>query len=126
MTKTIKALCKQYGVKNSVRKYSGSIYVTFLSCPNDDLIKAIKALETVEAHGDLMDDTRWYSGTAIHLRYRFEPSPADVGIFEAIKESYAEHSYHFKKAVVEKMGPAGQNILDNYWPLKRWALLVRT
>ncbi len=115
MTKQIKALCKKYGVKNSVKTSGSIVYVTFKSCPPSELVAAIEALSTLEAHGDLMNDTRWYTGTSIHLRYKFEPSPADLGTFEAIKESYAEHSYHFQKAVVEKMGPAGRNILDNFW-----------
>lgn len=115
MTKQIKALCKKYGVKNSVRSSSGAVYVTFKSCPPLELVQAIEALSTLVAHGDLMNDTRYYTGTSIHVRYNFEPSPADLGAFEAIKDSYAEHSYWFQKAVVEKMGPAGQNILDNHW-----------
>lgn len=85
----------------------------FLSEPPQSLLDAIRALDTTEAHGDLLDDTRWYSGTSISIRYAYEPSAAHWAQFRALMSQYADHGHHFEQAVKLAMGPNGQNILDN-------------
>lgn len=113
MSNQIKALCRAANVKATSKKYGSTVTVTFLSPAPNSLIEAIRALETVKAHGDLIDDTRWYSGISIQFRYNWEPSVDEIAQFEAIKTEYADHGYWFKKAVTDRMGiAAGYNILD--------------
>lgn len=60
------------GVKFQVTTSGKRVYVEWLlevgSAITKDAVKAIADKhETVQAHGDLMDDTRWYSGYSISL-----------------------------------------------------------
>lgn len=111
IAKQIKAMATKAGVKTKVRT-QGNVYVTFLSEPSNELVDRIKALSTQEAHGDLMNDTRWYSGQAVHVSYQYAISAAAMAQFETIKNRYSDTGYHFQQAVKNEMGYRGQAILD--------------
>lgn len=107
-----KSLANKAGVKTCVRTYHGSLRVTFLSEPSDALVDQIKALSTSEAHGDIQNDTRYYTGMAVYVSFQYEISPISLMQYDALKNSYNEHGYHFRQAVISQLGYRGQAILD--------------
>lgn len=111
ISKQAKKLANLVGVKTRI-KTSGSVYVTFLSEPTNELVSTILALSTSVAHGDLMDDTRWYSGQAVYIRYQYEIPAETMAQFNAIKSQYGDLGYHFEQAIKNEMGFRGQAVLD--------------
>lgn len=118
LSNQIKKLAKAFGkVDCKVKTYGKTCTVTFLSRPSSELIAEIKKLDTCEAHGDIMDDTRWFSGIAIQFRYDFPTSEVDQQLFEEIKAEVDPKDfkavYHFKKKVLNLFGDIlGQRFLD--------------
>jgi len=114
-TKEIKKILKEAGVKNSVRN-NGNISVTIKSLVSDDVLEKIEAFSTLEAHGDLIDDTRFYTGSGIRISFDFEPTQEQINQAIKIKESFVAPgessfdrnsvNYHIKKTMAEKMGRA--------------------
>lgn len=119
LSNQIKKLSKAFGkVDCRVKTYGKTCTVTFLSRPSSELLEEIKKLDTCEAHGDIMDDTRWYSGTRIQFKYDFPVSETDQEKFEAFKKQVNVRDfkdvYHFKKNVLEHFGAIlGQRFLDH-------------
>lgn len=119
LSNQIKKLAKAFGkVDCRVKTYGKTCTVSFLSRPSQELIEEIKKLDTCEAHGDLMDDTRWYSGTRIQFRYDFPVSEVDQEKFEAMKAAVNvrdfKEVYHFKNLTKETFGDIlGQRFLDH-------------
>ena len=117
MEKTIgqvaKALATKAGVKTKVKTQNRFIYVTFLSEPTNELVEQIRSLETVEAHGDSQNDTRWYSGQSIQFRFEYIIPQPTVSQFDAIKASFSKTDIHFHRAVRAQMGARGRACLDN-------------
>lgn len=71
LTSKLKAVARSYGVPCNVRSNRGITTVTVKApCP-DAMLDEMKALETNKAHGDIMDDTRWYSGQMVTFRFDF-------------------------------------------------------
>lgn len=115
-----RALAKAEGVKIKTSKYYRTTTVTFLTQPSLELIEKIKALSTCEAHGDIMDDTRWYSGHSVQVRFEYEVSPEVKAEADKLHQEIAAWNdshhikyYHFDKAMEEK-GPAFFPIRNTY------------
>lgn len=126
LTKLIKQACKESGINTRIRTERSITTVTFLSPPSDELLDRIKAMETVEAHGDIIDDTRWYSGQSISFRYDFElPDGAEDSAREIMSQWLIQWSrdkshhdrmstvYHIENSLRERLGRAvAQAYLD--------------
>ena len=112
ISKQAKALANRAGVKTSVRSYGNSVRVVFMSEPTQALVDAMDALSTSEAHGDLMNDTRYYTGVSIHFSFNYEIPAETMAQVEAIRAQYAQAGYHFEQAVKAQLGARGQAVLD--------------
>lgn len=118
----IKKMCHLHGqVKCRVKSMSRtSVYVTFLTVPDQALVDKITAeLDTCQAHGDTMNDTRYYTGTSIDFRYKAPVSDEMVNKYKEIKAKFNpmdfNSMYHFRKELEFKFGyPMARNLLDNY------------
>lgn len=114
----IKALARAYGkVSCRVSTYGKTCTVTFTSRPSEELVTEIRKLDTCEAHGDMMDDTRWYSGVRIQFKYAFPVQDHEESRFKELRalvdvKDFKE-VYHFKQRVLSELGPfVGQCLLD--------------
>ena len=112
ISKQAKKLANLAGVKTKIRSSNSFVYVTFLSEPNQELVDSIRALETIEAHGDSLNDTRYYTGESVEFAFQYEIPADTMAFFEAIKNRFADHGHHFRQAVKNEMGARGQAVLD--------------
>jgi len=121
-TQQIKKLLKTENVKNSVRTYGRTIYVTIKSACSNELMEKIRSLDSTEAHGCTYDDTRYYTGTAIAFRFEAPVEETHVQAIEQIISSWATPSkddhqgmrsiaWHIEKQV-RALGFVGLNFLD--------------
>jgi hypothetical protein len=99
--------------------------VTFKTVPSNQLVDKIKALETSEAHGDIMNDTRYYTGTSIQFSYDFTVSDDDLNMARKIKNQWGDLSskpwsdlrsiyWHIEKEIKETLGVVGKAIMQKY------------
>lgn len=118
LSNQIKKLAKAFGkVDCRVKTYGKTCTVTFLSRPSIELVEEIRKLDTCEAHGDLIDDTRWFSGISIQFRYDFPTPEIEQQMFEEMKAEVDVKDfkavYHFKQRTLKLFGPIlGQRFLD--------------
>lgn len=127
LSRQVKKFFTQNGVKTRVKSHYSSIYVTILSSCSDTLLDEAKAMETVEAHGDCQNDTRYYTGVSIHYRYELDLSPEQIETARYLDYQYSGPSWdgnsrrhHLHKTLCEKIGTAAahmvieKNIIDYY------------
>ena len=126
LSRQIKKELNKNNVKNSVRTHHGTITVELKSHITAELLEVIKGMETVEAHGSIMDDTRYYTGTSIQFRYEFEPTAEELEKAEKCFQKYSEwdkesnqgrnsFNYHFRKELTEELGPSANIILRDVY-----------
>lgn len=124
LSRQIKTFLKSVNVKNSVRTHHSTITVVFKSPVTKEIVEAVKAMETVKAHGSIYDDTRYYTGISIQFRYEFEPTKKEVEKAEEFFNSWTDCSkanvpsfrYHFRKQLNDNIGPVADKILSKYYP----------
>lgn len=118
LSRQVKKFFTQNGVKTRVKSHYRSIYVTILSqCP-DILLDQAKAMETCEAHGDSMNDTRYYTGNSIHFRYDLEVTQEQIETARYLDYQYSGVSwdgnsrrFHLENKLVEKIGRAATRMI---------------
>lgn len=125
LTNKIKAELRKLKVKNSVSTYNGTVTVTIKSPVSQEILDAVKALETVEAHGCVYDDTRYYTGKSIQFNYNFEATAEEIAKADELYNSWSEDTrndrrifnYHFRKQLLEELGPVGHVILERVYKI---------
>jgi hypothetical protein len=128
LSQSIKRVAKAHGVKVLTKKHGSIIRVTVLTRCLDSALDAIQALETVEAHGDMMNDTRWYSGISITFRFEVPLIDSDHSLVSEILRSWdgqikrdltntdkVSTEYHIRNEILKRLGRAvGASYLDKY------------
>lgn len=113
LAKEVKAILTANGIKSSVRSEYRQVYITYLSEVSGAIHEEIKAMETLEAHGDSMNDTRYYTGTSFNFQYEFPANEAAVNKANEIIKNWggvelinSDHSkgYHANKDILEAVG----------------------
>jgi hypothetical protein len=129
LNKEIKKILKAAGIKNKISSKGSHKWIHVLSNGMTDEVRdQIKALETVKAHGDIMDDTRWYSGISFEFRYDFEATEETKQKAEEIMSQWLESfhgpsvvsenqnknsiAYHVEKQIAEAVGIAEFHALN--------------
>lgn len=118
LTTQIKNALLSMGVANKVSTYGSTITVTALSPMTLAMVETIRAMETVKAHGDIMDDTRWYTGKSIQFRYEWEPTEEEQGTADVLLACWSDDSktdrqsfaYHFTRQCIAELGPIGERL----------------
>lgn len=112
----IKKILRANKVENKVSTYGSTITVKCLSRISQDVCDQIKSMETADAHGDIMDDTRYYTGLSIQFDYSWELTDKEKSLAKEAVDSWSDNSkvnrvdfsYHIKKQLNEKYGPTGK------------------
>ena len=123
LTQKIKSLLKSEKVKNSVRYYAArcAYHVVIRSRCSLALIKQIEALETLEYHGSIIDDTHYTRGDRIGIDFDFEITTETLAQVDKIINKYAPaQTWHDVLALnnhisreIEEIGVDGLNYLQN-------------
>jgi hypothetical protein len=125
LSREIKKFLNSNGVKNSVTTHHSTITVVVKSHITTELRDAVKNMETVEAHGSIYDDTRWYTGTSIQFRYEFEPTQDEINKAQELFNSWSDNAkedkrsfqYHFTKQLDSELGVSGQVIAEKIYKM---------
>lgn len=135
LTIQLKAVAKSYDVPCSVRSSRGITKVTVKApCP-DSMLEEMKALETSQVHGDIMDDTRWYSGIMVTFRYEFDlPDGAAEKVDAILKKwemqikrdksncDFMSTKHHIENDIKKELGRAVADVYLNHHSL--WARMT--
>lgn len=123
LAKEIKTILTKKGIKASVRSEYRHVYITYKSEVTNAIHEEIKAMETLCAHGDLMNDTRYYTGISLTFKYDFPVNESVVDKANEIIKNWgglelinADHSkgYHVNKDILEAVGyPAYRAYMNN-------------
>ena len=135
LSREIKKLLNQNKVKNSVKTHYRTVYVTIKTPCSMDLIKQVKSMSTEEAHGSIMDDTRYYTGISVSVKFECEVSKeTEEKVNEIISSWQPAKSWgydfncteHHIEKQIKELGFEGLNYLDNKYLrnelAKRWGL----
>ena len=114
-SRKIKKFLNDNNVKNKVSTHSGTITVQILSNCSSEIIETAREMNNVVAHGDLMDDTRYYTGFSVQFDYRVEPTDEDVKKAKEIVNNWSEDTvkdhngfnYHIRKQLINELGAVG-------------------
>lgn len=120
ISKEIRKILREHKIKNTVKTRGLFVYVTLKQKTSNEVLEQVKKLETIESHGDLIDDTRWYCGHGIQFKFDYSPIPEVWAKYEQIIESFyclninaKEVEYHASKKIIEVLGESdGKAILD--------------
>lgn len=115
ISQKIKSVLKKVNVSNKVSTYGKTITVKFLSPVSKEIVAMIKEMETIESHGDIMDDTRYYTGLSIQFDFAWEATKEEqekaVEIFNSwsdeSKEDKRNFLGHFQRHLEKELGFIG-------------------
>lgn len=121
-SREIKKYLNQNNIKNKVSTHHGTITVTILSNCSAEILDNVKNMNTLTAHGDLMDDTRYYTGHSVQFDYKFELSEDQEKQGQEIINNWSEDTqndrrlfdYHIREDLRNQMGAAGVLVADKF------------
>lgn len=113
LAKEVKAFLTKNGIKSSVRSERKTVYITYKTEISNELHDKVVGMQTLEAHGDTMNDTRYYTGVSFTFYYSFDANTASIDTANQIINNWGgiklingDHSkgYHANKDIVEAIG----------------------